>query len=167
MIGDLRIEHGWTIDEIRAKLVELGQGVSRSALGRHVKSLEEIGADLRHSREVANALVGQIGDAPEDKTAALNIELMHSLVLRLLTATNDAGDGKPVVFDTQDVMFLSRSMQSLANAKKANVDTFITLRDDTLKQAAKAVDTAAKKIKGGLTKDVIDTIKREILGIAA
>lgn len=167
MIGDLRIEHGWTIDEIRAKLVELGQGVSRSALGRHVKSLEEIGAQLRHSREVANALVGQLGDAPEDKTAGLNIELMHSMMLRLLTATNDEGDGQPLLLDPESVMFMARSLQSLAGARKTNVDTTFKIRDEATKAAAKAVDTAAKKIKGGLTKDVVDTIKREILGIAA
>lgn len=167
LIGKLRIDHGWTIDEIRKKLVSLGQGeVSRSALGRHVKSLEEIGAQLRHSREVAQALIQQVGDAPEDRTADLNIELMHTMILRLVTATNDEGDGQPVTLDPEQVMFMARSLQSLAGARKTNADMVLKTREAATKEAAKAVDKAAAKVPGGLTRDTIDTIKREILGVA-
>lgn len=166
MIGQLRIEHGWTIDEIMAKLLELNAGISRSALGRHVKTLEEIGAQLRHSREIAKQLVQQLGDAPEDRVADLNIELMHSMILRLVTATNDEGDGQPVILGPEDVMFMTRSLQALASAKKTNIETIRNVREETAKKAAKAVDTAAAKVAGGLTRDTVDAIKREILGIA-
>ena len=128
---------------------------------------EGIGAQLRHSREVASALVRELGDAPEDRTADLNIELMHSMILRLVTATNDEGDGQPVTFGPEDVMFLTRSLQALAGAKKTNAETVLKVRQETAKEAAKAVDAAAAKVGAGLTRDTIDTIKREILGIAA
>tara|TARA_B000000460_G_C21481316_1_gene377159 strand:- start:26 stop:271 length:246 start_codon:yes stop_codon:yes gene_type:complete len=61
LIGRLRRE-GRTIDEIRAKLMELDVDVSRSALGRHVKSLADVQRRMRDSREIANALVNQFGD---------------------------------------------------------------------------------------------------------
>jgi hypothetical protein len=163
LIGQLRIDHGWTIDEILKKLRELGQAdISRSALGRHVKSLEEIGAQLRHSREVANALVQQLGDAPEDRTAELNIELMHTMILRLVTATNDEGDGQPITFDPEQVMFLTRSLQALAGAKKTNAETVLKVRQETAKDAAKkAVDAAKSK---GLSADTVDFIRQAVLG---
>lgn len=163
LIGKLRIDNGWTIDEILTKLRQLGQGdVSRSALGRHVKTIEEIGAQLRQSREVAKALVAQVGDAPEDRTADLNIELMHSMILRLVTATNDEGDGKPVLFGPEDVQFLARSLQSLAGARKTNADMVLKVRQEAAKEASKRAETAAKS--KGLGKDTVDFIRRAVLG---
>jgi predicted DNA-binding transcriptional regulator YafY len=163
LIGQLRIEHGWTIDEILKKLRELGQGeISRSALGRHVKSLEEIGAQLRHSREVAKALVQQIGDAPEDRVADLNIELMHTMILRLVTATNDEGDGQPITFGPEETMFMARSLQALAGARKTNTDLVLKVRQETAKEAAKkAVDACKTK---GLSADTVDFIRQAVLG---
>ena len=166
MIGKLRIDRGWTIDEIRAQLEKLlGEEhlPSRSALGRHVKSLEEIGAQLRHSREIAQALVAQVGDAPEDRVADLNIELMHSMILRLVTATNDEGDGQPVVLDPEQTMFMARSLQALAGARKMNVDTILKARDAATKEAAKKAGAAAKT--KGLGKETVDFIVNAVLGV--
>src|SRR6185312_16084101 len=78
-IADLR-DKGVTIDQILDALRELGAVVSRSALGRHVKRLDEIAERMRHSRAVADALVKRLGDAPETKQARLNIELTHSII---------------------------------------------------------------------------------------
>lgn len=145
LIGKLRIDFGWSIDEILAKLRELGQGeISRSALGRHVKSLEEIGAELRHSREVANALVQQLGSAPEEKTADLNIELMHTMVFRLLTRPTD--DGQPLIIDPESAQQLGRTLSSLATAKKLNAETIFRIRrearDQALAEARKKLEEA-------------------------
>ncbi|MCW3835984.1 DUF3486 family protein [Sphingomonas canadensis] len=168
MIADLRIDFGWTIDEILTKLRELGQGeISRSALGRHVKSIEEVGAQLRHSREMAKALIEQVGDAPEDRVADLNIELLHAMILRLVTATNDEGDGQPVTFGPEDAMFLGRTIQSLASARKTNAEMIFKVRQETARAAAKAVDAVAKDVPAGLTRETVDEIKRRIMGIAA
>lgn len=163
LIGKLRIDHGWTIDEIITKLRELGQSeISRSAVGRHVKSLEEIGAQLRHSREVAKALIAQVGDAAEDRTADLNIELMHSMILRLVTATNDEGDGAPVTLDPEQTMFMARSLQALAGARKTNTDMVLKVREEATKAAAKRAGDAAKT--KGLSADTIDFIRTKVLG---
>ncbi|RSU57206.1 DUF3486 family protein [Sphingobium yanoikuyae] len=163
LIGKLRIDFGWTLDEIIKKLRDLGQGdISRSALARHTKSLEEIGAQLRHSREVAQALVAQVGDAPEDRVADLNVELLHSVILRLVTATNDDGDGKPVMFEPEDVRFLSQSLQSLASARKTNTDLVFRVRKEATEAAAKKAGDAAKS--KGLTAETVDFIRKAVLG---
>lgn len=170
LIAQLRIDHGWTIDEILKKLRELGQAdISRSGLGRHVKSLEDIGAQLRHSREVARALVEQAGGMPESKQAQLNIELMHSMILRLLTATNDEGDGQPITFGPEDSMFLARSLQSLASAQKTDVDRIAKLEQAAAEKAKKtAADTAAKTARErGMTNETADAIYHAVLGSEA
>ncbi len=163
LIAKLRIDFGWSLDEILAKLRELGQGdISRSALGRHTKSLEEIGAQLRHSREVATALVAQVGEERNDRVADLNIELMHAMMMRLITATNDEGDGQPIVLDPENVMFLSRSLQSLASARKTNADMVLKVREEARKEAAKkAVDAAKSR---GISSDTVEVIRRAVLG---
>jgi hypothetical protein len=62
LIGRLRRD-GRTIDEILAKLHELDVSISRSALARHTRKLDAIGAQLHHSRAIAEALVARF-DSP-------------------------------------------------------------------------------------------------------
>ena len=82
-IGQLR-QAGKTIDEILEKLKELDIDVSRSALGRHCKQLEEVSKSIRQSRIVAEALAKNFGDEGENKVSQVNIELMHSLILKMM-----------------------------------------------------------------------------------
>lgn len=163
LIGKLRIDFGWSIDEILAKLRELGQGdISRSALGRHVKSIEEVGAELRQSREMALALVGKIGEAPDDRVSELNIELMHSMMMRLLTSIDAAGDGQALILDPKEQKFLSGAIKDLAGARKIHADTVLKVREEARKDAAKkAVDAAKSK---GLSGDTVDFIRKAVLG---
>lgn len=56
--------------------------MSRSALGRHCKQLEEVSKSIRQSRIVAEALAKNFGDEGENKVSQVNIELMHSLILK-------------------------------------------------------------------------------------
>jgi hypothetical protein len=165
LIGKLRIDKGWSIDEIRAHLQQLLEQSllpSRSALGRHVKSLEEIGERLRHSRTVAEALVAKIGDAPDDRVADLNIELAHTMMLQLLTRTDDEGDGKPIILGPEEQMFVARSLQALAGAKKTNADMVMKVREAAKKEAANAAAGAAKA--KGLGADTVDFIRKAVLG---
>lgn len=166
LIGHLR-EQGVTIDDILAKLHELGADVSRSALGRHIKGLAEVGEQLRRSREIAVALVSRFGEDPDNRVARLNIELMHGLVMQAITATAEGQDGEPggpVTFGPEDTMFLARSLQSLASAQKIDTDRLLKVRVEVAKEAAKAVETVGKA--KGLTKETMDAIKHAVLGIA-
>ncbi|MEM5398465.1 phage protein Gp27 family protein, partial [Staphylococcus gallinarum] len=83
---------------IMAKLQELKADVSRSALGRHVKGLAEVGERLRRSRMLAEALTAKFGDQPDDQVGRLNFELMNNMVFEVLTAAAGAEDeeGQPV-----------------------------------------------------------------------
>lgn len=166
LIGTLRRD-GRTIDEIHAKLQELDATVSRSALGRHVKTLAVVQERMRQSRAVADSLVAQFGDEPDNKLARANIELMHSVVMQTVMAaadaTDDNGEATPVTFDPEQVMFLSRSLQSLASAEKANSERILKAVERATKQAADKAGKAAKA--KGLTKDTVEFITNAVLGV--
>jgi biotin operon repressor len=177
-IGALR-ERGHTIDEILAHLADLQTEVSRSALGRHVKSLDAIGAQMKRSRVVAEALVRQLGDAPESKTARLNIELLHSAVLDVMmrAAEGEENDGRPVDGRAQaaldgnpeGVMMLAKALDHLGRAQKSSVDSVLAIEKRAAErarvEAVKAVDEVAKA--GGLTEETVATIKARIFGVKA
>lgn len=165
-IGKLRLQ-GRSIDEILAHLATMDVEVSRSALGRHVKGLAALTERMRNSRNMATALVEQFGAEPDNKLQRLNLELMHSIVMQTITASADDEDGEasPVTFTPQEAMFLAKALKELASAQKVDSDRAIIVRRELAKEAAKAVDKVAKR-EGGLTKDTVDKIKAEILGIA-
>ena len=92
---------------------------------------------------------------------------MQSVVMQTLTAAieNEEGEAEPVTFEPKDVMFLASALKELASAQKTDSDRLIIVKREVAKDAAKKVDKVAKR-DGGLTRDTIDAIKKEILGIA-
>jgi hypothetical protein len=161
MIGTLR-QNGATIDQILAKLRELDAEVSRSALGRHIHHISIIGERIRRSREVAEALAQNLGDAPEAKQSSVNIETLHSIVMDMFAQTDD--EGRPLTLDPQAVMMLSRSLQSLASARKTDTDTVFKIRRETAQQAADAAETVGKA--SGVSVETVQAIRAKILGVA-
>lgn len=165
LISKLRFQ-GRTIDEILAQLKALDVEVARSSLGRHVKSLASASERMRHSRNMATALVERFGSEPDNKLARLNLELMHGAMLQLLTASDDdeQGQAAPVTFSPQDANFLSGALQKLASAEKTDADLRLKLRAEALKEAAGAVEKVAKE--AGLTRETVATIRSAVLGVA-
>lgn len=166
---------GWTIDQIREHLSTLlDQAPSRSALGRHILGLDKLGERIRRSRDVASALVKQLGDAPESTAARVNIELIHTAVLDLFMK---AGDGEEVdkagaaalAGDPQGVMMLAKALDHLAKASKSNEDFIAAAErraaDKARTEAASSAEAVAKE--RGLSADTIAAIKAGIFGVKA
>lgn len=170
-IGRLR-DHGKTIDEILAHLQSMEIEVSRSALGRHVQAMEKVGERLRRSRAVSEALVRQLGDAPESKTARLNIEMMHSFVFDFL-ATAEEGEGEKgaaaaaLMRNPMALKLFSESVERLTKASRHNADFVERVekraRERAKAEVAKAVETVAKE--KGIGADTIAAIKAGIFGV--
>ena len=173
-IGRLR-GMGWTIDQILEKLRELlDSAPSRSALGRHIAGMDKLGERMRRSRQVAEALVRELGDAPESRAARLNIELLHGAVMDLFMK---AGDGEPVDGDgaaalagnPEGVMMLAKALDHLSKASKTNVH-FIRLAEERAatrakKEAAVAVEAVARE--RGISGETLEAIKAGIFGVRA
>jgi len=172
-IGRLR-QHGKTLDEILDHLRGMEIEVSRSALGRHVQAMEKVGERLRRSRAVSEALVRQLGDAPESKTARLNIEMMHSFVFDFLASAEDAegeegAAAKAMMRDPKAMSLFAESVQRLTQASRTNADFVAKVEDRAMARAkagaAKAAEAAARA--QGLSAETIATIKASILGVKA
>ncbi len=157
-IGQLR-QAGFTIDEILNKLKELDVEVSRSALGRHCQQLEEVSKSIRQSRLVAEALAKNFGDENENKVSQVNIELMHSLILKMMVNN----EGESITMDSKDAFFMASSLQKLVQASKQNVESVIQLRKEFAQKAAQAVEKAGKK--KGISAENLEFIKKEIFGV--
>lgn len=175
-IGAL-MDQGRTLDEIVAHLSTLDVTVSRSALGRYKQGIDKVSERIRRSREIAEAMVRNYGQAPESKMARLNIELMHSVLFDLLsqlpdgTETNADGtetsdDDTPVALQLspREAMEFAKAMDHLARASKQDADLVDKLRSEAMKEAAKATDAVAKK--AGLSDDARAEI-RMLLGVPA
>jgi hypothetical protein len=167
-IGQLR-SLGWTIDEILEHLRTLiDRAPSRSALGRHIKGLDKLGERMRRSRQVAEALVRELGHAPESEAARLNIELMHTAILDLFMAGDDDSVAQPPR-DAEDIQFVAKAIDHLARASKSNID-FIEAAEKraaerTKKEAATAAEAVARE--RGISAPTIEAIKAGIFGVKA
>ena len=174
LIGQLR-GRGWTIDQILEHLRDLhDRAPSRSALGRHIQGLDAIGEKMRRSRQVAEALVRELGDAPESKAARLNIELLHSAILDLHMRAADGEDvdidGKAALAgNPEGTMMLAKALDHLASASKKNLDFIARAEERAAAKAKREAVTAVESVgrEKGLSADTIAAIKAGIFGVKA
>jgi hypothetical protein len=159
LIARLR-DAGRTIDEIRDKLLELDVEVARSTLGEHVQKIDAIAARVRESRAAAEAIMARLGEGGEDRTARLNIELMHAGVMQLLSG----GEEGPITLDPQSAMLLGRTLRDLAIAARHDTERKIRERKEFAVKAAAVVGQLATN--HGLDKATIERFRRGVLGIA-
>lgn len=159
---------GATIDDLVALIKDMGAKASRSAVGRHVKSMSEIGESLRKSQAMAQFVVEKFGDATDDRVARASIALLQGAILELLTERPLDDDGAPVVISSAEAKDLGLSIQRLIAASTMDAERQLKLkkeaREEMAREAAKAVDKVAKR-EGGMTADTVNAIKAEILGI--
>lgn len=172
-VGRLRMQ-GATIDELLQHLRSLHVGVSRSAIGRHVKSLGAVAEKMRRSRDVATALVRELGDAPESQAARLNIELLHAAILDLsMKAAEDEEvdkDGKAALAgNPAGLMMLAKALDHLTKSTRTDADYRLKIEAAATERATRAAATAVETVARarGLSADTVDAIKRGIFGLEA
>lgn len=149
--------------KINAILAEKGHAerVSKSAVNRYSQRMEEVGARLRQSREVAAMWIGRLGAEPQGEVGKLLNEMVRTLAFEM---TMDMSDGV-IKATPRMVKDLSIAIERLEKAASENVK-----RDDEIRRKAReeAADTAATLAKkGGLSAATVDEIRRQILGVAS
>lgn len=163
LIGQLR-RNGRTIDEILDHLGQLDVEVSRSALGRHVKSLAEIGEQMRRAETMAKFVVERFGEESDDRLGRANMRILQGALLEMLTEDRVDDDGQPITLSAKEAKELSLAVQRLVSAQRMDAERELRLRKEF---AAKAADAAASAAKTrGLTAETAEFLKRAVLGIA-
>jgi len=178
MLDDPRITQLQAVERVNAILAELRAAgdpealdpacppqVSKSAVNRYDLQMRDVGERLRQSREVADRWINTLGAAPQGQVGNLINEILRTLsfdvTLYMQQGALDAETAPAVVGMLKD---LALTTQRLEQASSLNVKREQEIR----KQATEAAAGVAEKALAGqgLTREAIDTLKREILGIA-
>lgn len=151
-----------TIDQIVGRLDDmLGEGApSRSAVGRYVKSAREQMHRYREAQELAKVWVGKLEEDPQGDVGRLLSEMLRTVAFQQLSLAGDEG----AKITTKDIMFLAGAIKDLANADKVSIERELRVRQEVARKAAAKAAEVAKR--GGLSRDVVDDLRREILGVA-
>jgi hypothetical protein len=164
LIAKLRIDRGWTIDEIREKLVELGQGqISRSALGRHVRGLEDVSAELKETQIYATALAREAGGKGGSELLDMNSQLLQANMFKLMLASRE---GEGIQLGPKEAKEFSEALRNIALMRKTELEVIERAEKRAAEKATKAAAekavTAARS--KGLSKDTVEAIRFAVLG---
>lgn len=149
-------------EEIATKLDELGYSVSKSSVHRYGQKLEQKLSAVKASTQAALMIADAAPDDSDMRSAAV-ISLVQTELFNALVALQEA-DSKDV--DPADrIMLMAKAGKGVAEIAKASVNQkkWESEVREKVQKAAKAVEAIAKK--GGLSKDIVNEVKKEILGI--
>lgn len=177
-VNRLLAEEAATLDEIVAKLDEMGHPRSRSALGRHSLRIKRAGRRLRQSREITEALAREVGDAAtQGRQGRVMVELTRTLVFdmieRLAEIDEAAGpvdeDGNPraPVLSPRDAAFLGKGLAELSRALRLDQDFEEKVREQVREEERVKAAAAAETIvrERGLSDEDAAIIRAKILGV--
>lgn len=154
---------GATMEQIRAKLAELLPGdialPSRSAVSRHIRKIDILGARIRANRDIANEVLERLGDRAESRLTRLNAELLQSA----LTALMVGEDGEPATLSAQEAGLLASALQRIASAAKTDAETTARIREEQRREMAQKLDDATRD---GFNAKAAEEARR-ILGFSA
>ncbi len=146
--------------------------VSKSAVNRYHLKMEKVGERLRQSRQVAEMWIGKLGATPQGQMGHLINEILRTLAFDMSMQLQDdavaAVDAESRAGVIGMLKELSLSVVRLERAASENVKREETIRQQERAKAAEAAANAAERslVSQGMSRASIDTIKREILGIA-
>jgi len=160
LLRDPRVTQMDATAEINKILDEQGHDkVSKSAVNRYSMKMEEVGARLKQSREVAAMWIGKLGNAPQGQVGKLLNEIIRTLAFD--TAMHMSEGDEPVA--PKLLSQLALAVQRLESAANMNEEREKQIRQQA---AIEAADVAEKSLASqGMSKQAIDTIKQDILGI--
>lgn len=158
---------GLTLDEILDHLRALDVEVSRSALGRHVKSLAQVGEDLRRSETMARFIVEKFGDEPDERVGRANMRILQGSLLEILTADRgEDEDGQPITLSVGEAKEISLSLQRLVSAQRMDAERQIKIQTEARakaqREAATNVESAAKA--KGMSAETVAFLRHAVLG---
>lgn len=155
------IREGRTIEEITDKLNELDAGVSRSAVGRYVKSAREQMRQHQEAQAVAGQWVEQLGENPKGDVGALLAEMLKTVAFQTLaTMAPESDDSTARPTKPMDIMLLAKAIRDLEATSKANIERREKIEKAAIERAAKKAGEVGTRV--GLSQTTIDEIQKEL-----
>lgn len=134
--------------------------ISSSAFNRHAMKLAILGRRLEETRAIANVLAPKLDAQGDNSLTLLVAETIKTLASEMLANSGELkADGKTA----EMLMFTARALKHAEESKRISSDTRKKIADELADKTAKAVDQVAKA--QGLTRDTVNAIKAQILGM--
>ena len=160
-LRDRRLTQKQILDAINPLLEERGEKpVSKSAVNRYSMNIEEKGSMMREAREAADALVGGLGEQKGTDLGRAVTELVKTLTFDLVLSGKD-DQGEAIGVDTLNKVALIA--QRIERASKISLEREAQIRKQVLEEAVDIVEES--KTEGGLSDEVVEMIRRQILGV--
>lgn len=157
-INFLLAEGGMTLDELTDWLDERGHDVSRSALGRHKKKIEDVAKEVRRSQMMAEALVQEVGPGIKDgEQFRMLTQMFQTIVFKEMTDSIEDG------MEPKDLHFLARALKDSVSASRVQDEREAKIREE---ERAAAADRVKDAVQGkGLTAETVKAIEHAVLGV--
>ena len=156
------IREGRTIDDILTHLRTMGvEDVSRSAVGRHVKSARETFEKYRQAQEIAKVWVNKLEAEPNGDVSRLLPEMLRVVAFQTIGQMGETEEGA----NPMEVMLLAKALQHMSAAGKDHMAMELKMRDERKKLLAEqSAKLDAMDKQAGVTPETLTAI-REALGI--
>ena len=146
-------------ERLNAVLAELGEKPrSKSAVNRYALQMQEIGAKIQQSREIADMWVAKFGNASQGKVGILLNEVVRNLAFNTALQLSE-GEEPPHPALLKD---LAQAIEKLERASTINEKRQQEIERAALAKAAADVEATAKS--QGLSDEAVELIKQKILG---
>jgi hypothetical protein len=146
-----------TIDDIVQMVRGMGGDVSRSAVGRYKKSMEERLAEFRESQAIAGDWMKQLRAEPDGDIGRMLGELLKVIAHRTQMDMLDTGA------DAKEIALLARAIGDLARTDKLKLELEAKARAAALDEAASQAERSATE--AGLSAERAAQIRRDVLGL--
>lgn len=142
------------------------QRITKSAVNRYAVRMEEVGAKLRQSREVAQMYIAQVGAAPQGQSGLLINEMLRSMAFEvsLKMQEADADDPESMAATISQLKNLAITMQRLEQSATINVKREGEIKKQALDEIAAKVDRVAGGGKA-ITADDFRQIIKDSYGV--
>ena len=160
LIREGRMTQGQILEQVNQLCAAHGEEpVSQSGLSRYASHMDEMGRRVRELREVSAVWVSKLGDAPTSSTGKMLLEAVRTLAADVVVQMGREGS-----IDPKALNHLALVMQRIEQAELSSHKREAEIRKAFAEEAAnKAEETLVNQ---GMTASTIETIKKEILGIA-
>ena len=167
LLQDPRVTQLEATAKINAILEEEGhpERVTKSSVNRYAVRMEEVGAKLRQSREVADMYISRVGAAPQGQTGLLINEMLRAMAFDLTLRLQDADISDPETMSAtiDQLKALALGMQRLEQSATINIKRESEIRKAALADAATAVEKAA--VQKGMNAEEASFWRQQVLGV--
>ncbi|HHY0486365.1 TPA: DUF3486 family protein [Vibrio parahaemolyticus] len=138
--------------------------LSRTGFNRYAKRMEDMGARLRQSREVAEVWTAKLGDAPTSDVGKLLQEFVRTMAFETSMKLMESAEADGEVIAPKALNQLALVVQRIEQAAMTSHKVEKEIRAAFAAEAAEQAEQIVKQ--AGITASTAEDIKKKILGIA-